>query len=115
MRPGEFRDIIDIERDSSAAGAALPDYTGSPLLSDVPCKITSLSGSETWRGRQLEAHRSHVIELQYVAGVRATMRAKVRSGLFDGCILNIADVRPLEIVSGKARKLELYCTEVAPQ
>lgn len=112
MRPGEFRDLIEIQQDSSAAGSAQPDYSGAPKYRSVPCKITPIAGSETWRGRQLEAHRSHVIECQYLDGVGPTMRAKVLSGLFRGLYLNFSDVRPLEMQGGRARKLEMLCTEV---
>lgn len=114
MRPGEFRDVIDIEQDRSAAGAPVPDYSGTPKYRDVPCKITAISGSETWRGRQLEAHRSHVIECQYLPEVTATMRARVKSGVFSGCYLNFENVRPLEQQGGKSRKMEMLCTEIAP-
>ena len=112
---GKFIDRVDIQRDSSAAGSAVPDYSGTVWRASVPCKITSISGSETWRGRQLEGHRSHVVEMHYFEGVNDTMRLVVKSGMYRDCVLNVANVRPLERDGGKVRLLELYCVELAPQ
>lgn len=112
---GQFRERVQIQQDSSAAGSPTPDYSGTPKYASVPCKITSLSGSESWRGRQLEAHRSHAIEMHYIEGVKPTMRARVMTGVYRGAYLNIDNTRVIERDGGKVRLLELLCTEVPTQ
>lgn len=112
---GQFRERVEIQQDSSAAGASAPDYSGTPKYRSVPCSITAISGQETWRGRQLEAHRSHVIECHFINDIRPTMRAKVLSGMYRGAYLNIDNVRPREREPGKLRTLELLCTEIPTQ
>ena len=112
MRPGLFRERIDIERTSEAAGDPLPDFTGRELYQDVPCDITLVVGSETFRGRGIEALASHVVELQYLPDISPTMRLRVRHGTFAGSILNVRAVRPLDMDRGRVRKLVLDCSEV---
>lgn len=112
VRPGRFRDVVDIQQDGSAEGSPTPSYSGAPLYESVPCKIKPISGDESYRGRQLEAHLSAVVEMQYLEGVLPTMRLYVRAGIMAGRTLNIVHVRPLDLDRGRAPKLELYCREL---
>lgn len=105
-----YRDTVTIQQDSSAGGTGEPDYSGAALMAGVPCKITSIGGDSTYRGRMLEGRQTHVVEMQYVAGVTDTMRLSVTGGIFVGRYLNISEVRIIE-KNGRARKLELYCGE----
>ena len=110
MPAGLYRDQVDIQQDSSAAGAPVPVYTGGAKYAKVPCDIVTVSGDETFRGKQLEAHLSHVVEMQYMPDVDATMRLSVTGGTLTGRTLEIVQVRPLDF-NGRMRKLQLYCLE----
>lgn len=105
-----YRDTVTIQQDSSTTN--VPDYTGAALMSSVPCKIQSIGGDSTYRGRMLEASVSHVIELQWLSGVTPTMRLSVTGGVHSGAVLNISSVRVVE-TRGRARKLEIYATQQA--
>lgn len=112
MRPGLMRDMVDIEKDVSADGTPIPDYSGADLWKSVPCDIVPTGGDETYKGRQLEARTAYVVTLQYIDGVLPNMRLRVTGGLYAGRLLNIANVRPIDVARGQTRKLELYCDEV---
>lgn len=112
MPQPNFRDLVNVQQDSSAAGNPVPDYSGSALYSDVACDITTVAGDETYRGRQLEAHVSHVVLMQYMPSVTPKMRLLVTGGILSGSVLNIVSVRPKDY-DGRAPKLELYCKELA--
>lgn len=105
-----YRDTVTIERDSSPGGTEVPDYSGNPLIAGMPCRIQTISGDSTYRGRMLEAHTSHVVEMQWLDDVTPTCRLSVTGGIHAGALLNIVSTRPLE-GGGRARKLEIYCTE----
>ena len=105
-----YRDTVTIRPDSSAGGTAEPNYSGAATIIDVPCKITTIGGDTTYRGRMLEARTSHVVEMQYLSGVTHTARLEVTGGINSGKNLNITSVRIRED-RGRARKLELYCDE----
>lgn len=111
MTAGKFRDRCDIQSDGSTDSNPVPDYTTyAPLYESVPCDITTVSGSETFRGRQLEAGMSHVVEMQYLPEINSTMRVSVTGGLLSGRTLHIASVVPVDF-DGRARKLQLMCRE----
>ena len=103
-----YRDTVTIQQNSAADGAATPDYTGAAFMSAVPCQITSRGGNESYRGRVLEAHLTHIVESQWIDGVLPSMRLYVTGGIHTGRYLNIAYAQPVE-GNGRARKLELQC------
>ena len=111
MRPGKFRDMVDIERSSEASGDPVPDYSGVDLYKDVPCDITMVVGAETFRGRGIEATATHVVELQYLPNITPSMRLRVRHGINAGRILNIRAVRNVDQDNGRVQKLALDCAE----
>ncbi len=112
MPAGIFRDRCNIQSDNSADGNPIPDYTTyAAKYESVPCDVTTISGSETFRGRQLEAGLSHVVELQYLPDVLPSMRVSVTGGTLRGRTLNIAAVVPLDF-NGRKRKLQLLCREI---
>jgi hypothetical protein len=103
-----YRDTVTIQQDSSANGSAEPNYSGTAFMESVPCKIQTIGGDTSYRGRMLEARTSHVVELQHISGVTPTMRLYVTGGIHNGSYLNIGSIRVVE-GHGRARKLELYC------
>lgn len=111
MKFGQLRDIVDIQQDTSADGASAEDFSGDPLFADVPCKITLIGGDESYRGRQLEAHVSAVVEMHDLPGIKPTMRLDVTGGFCDGRVFNIQSVRPKDY-DGRVPMLELYCREL---
>ena len=111
MRPGEFRDIVDIEQPSETDSDPVPAYSGTDKLSAVPCHITMTGASETWKGRGIEPSANYVVEAQYYAGVTPRMRLRVKHGIYQGRILNVLAVMPIDMDKGRARKLQLDCRE----
>ena len=110
-----FRDMVDIQQDQSADGSPQEDFSGTPFLARVPCEIKTISGDETFRGRQLTANTNHVVTMPHYPGIRTRMRLLCR-GRLDGRILNITDVRELDLDErGRRRLVELYCSEASPQ
>jgi hypothetical protein len=107
-----YRDTVTIRQDSSPAGSPVPDYSGEPFMTGVPCKITTIGGDSTYRGRMLEASVSHVVEMQYITGITPTMQLGVTGGIHTGADLNITSPRIVE-AKGRARKLEIYVTQQA--
>ena len=110
-----YRDSIDILRDLSADGDPVPDHDGieAAVYEAVPCAIRITAGDATYRGRQLEARATHVIELRALPGIVASMRVAVRGGFLAGRSLNITHVRPLDQRGSRVAGLELYCEELA--
>lgn len=74
QKPGNYRDRIHIYSETSADGSDDPAFA-TTLWRDLPCSITAVTGGETYRGRQLEATITHVIEMRYYAGILPNMRA----------------------------------------
>jgi len=110
---GAYRDAVDIDQETSVPGEPVPDYSGAPLYADVPCDIRVISGDETYRGRQLEAHINAVVEMHALPGILPSMRLSVTAGHMVGRTLNIQHVRPVDLERGRLPKVELYCREVA--
>lgn len=106
-----YRDLIDIQRDVSADGNPIPDHS-STIYRSVPCQITTTAGDETFRGRQLEARTSHVIECCWLPDITPAMRCVVRGGLHAGKNLNITASKTLDQTRGQVAKLWLYCDEL---
>lgn len=109
---GAYRDMVDVQQDSSSDGTATPDYSGTPLYQDVPCNVHVISGDETYRGRQLEAHINAVVEMHLLPNITPSMRLSVVAGHMNGRTLNVAYVRPVDMERGRIPKLELYCREL---
>jgi len=110
---GQYRERVRIEQDNSAAGDPDPDYTGTPLAADVPCKIISVSGEETFRGRQLDPSVNYVVEMWQMDGVTPDMRVAVTSGgVYVGNTLDIRWVKQIPYSNGKPAQTWLYCTEL---
>lgn len=107
-----YRDTVTIQNMTAAGGDAVPEYD-SNLMAGVPCKIFTRGGDETYKGRILEAHLTHVVEMQWIDGIKPGQRLYVTGGIHVGRYLNVQYVRPLE-GNGRARKAELQCqsTEV---
>ena len=73
LKAGQYRERIHVYSETSAAGSDDPAF-GSTLWRDLPCAINAVSGGETYRGRQLEATVTHVMEMRYYAGILPNMR-----------------------------------------
>lgn len=108
-----YNDRVDVYNDISAAGSSVPDYSGMPTYRDVPCTIRTVAGDETYRGRQLEAHLSHVVELWHLPSITSTTRLVCKSRMI-GRALNVRQAREIDQTRGIRQRLELYCEELAP-
>jgi hypothetical protein len=110
-----FRDSVDIYEDKSLAGSPVPDYSGDPIYRAVPCSIMTTAGDESFRGRQLEAHLTHVVEMHNYPNITATCRL-VDRGRLSGRALNVRQVRHLDVdTKGRRQIVQIYCEEAAPQ
>jgi len=105
------RSQVTIQSDASADGDDAPSYT-SDLVTGLWAEIESVSGSETWRGRQLEAGINYVVRLRYYSGILPTMRVSVTTGVFTGLVLDIKYVQHLPYKRGKTPETWLYCGDV---
>jgi len=104
-----FLDRVNVQSDSSNAGDNDPSYTTT--IEGMPCTIRTVNGDETYKGRQLSAHLTHVLETPYRTGLTPTMRLSVAGGIYNAQILNIESVRPVRKPNGLPF-LELYCKEL---
>lgn len=111
VRAGNLRELADIEDDAAPAGASDPSYS-KIKYQGVPCRVEIVSGDETYRGRQLESHLSHVVEMQRLPGIKPDMRLNMTGGNYAGRKLNIVYVRDLT-GDGPLQRQQLYCRELA--
>jgi len=68
-----FKHRIDIKSDTSADGEVDPSYT--TLLEDLPCTVVPVNGGEVYRGKQLQAETTIVIETRFYSGILPNMIA----------------------------------------
>lgn len=105
-----YRDRITIQADTSSTSEEVPEYGSTDLATGIPCKIQTIGGDSSYRGRMLEAGVSHVVEMHWITGVTPTMRLLVTAGVHNGAALNIVSSRVIEN-RGRARKLEIYASQ----
>lgn len=105
-----FMDRADVEQVTSPVGN--PELTYETFKTNIPGRLISIGGDETFRGKQLEAKISHVYECRYVPGVVATMRLRMTAGIFKGRVLNI-DFANIVRKPGTVPMYELRCVELA--
>lgn len=106
------RNKITVRQDSSSAGDDAPVYTGTAFASDIPARIDSVSGQETYRGRQLEAAVNYVVETRYMSGATPEMRITVDEGLFAGLTLHVGYVQHHQYKRGRPPITWFFCTAV---
>lgn len=111
MKSGSLRELGDIEQDSSTTSDTAPDYSGRPFMRRVPSSIASVSGDETYRGRQLKAGTTHVVEIRRLQGVSPDMRYRVTQGSHRGKVLHIVSVRDMT-AEGIPQRMQLDCKEL---
>ncbi len=104
-----YLDKAALQSDVSTDGAEQELFQDA--VSSLPCNVVTVGGVETYKGRQLVPHISHVVETPYRVGVKSTQRLILKGGIYDGSILNIESVRPMR-QPGTRPILELYCKEL---
>ena len=109
-----YRDTIDIYQRSEADGEPIPTFTGSPLYRSVPCTINTTKGAEFFRGRQLEANTTHVVDARYLPSITTSMRAVAR-GRLEGRRLNFRAIIPVDQKSGRPQVMWIDCEEQTAQ
>ncbi len=105
-----FRDLCLIRQDTSDAGDSESDYTGTPLVSKMPCRVIDTAGRETYKSRQLIAGVDFVVELWEYPGITPDMRVEVSEGIHAGKTLNIKHVNVIQM-DGEPVKTVWSCTE----
>lgn len=113
MRSGTLaRAKVNILQDSSNAGDDQPKFTGEAYATGLPAQIESVSGTESYRGRQLEAGVNYVVTLRYKAGIKPTMRVSVTTGTFKGLVFDIRYVKHQPYTRGRLPETWLFCGDV---
>lgn len=105
MRAGKMRHRVTINVDQSSDSAEVNDF--QPVHTGVPCNIVDIAGAEKFRGEQLEATTTHIVE----------MRVLVDFELLPTMQLVDARGRVLEIINsldktGRERYLQIQCSQV---
>lgn len=88
-----FRDRIRIFTDSAEQGEIIPDWEA---LGCVPANITSVSGNEVLRGKQILAEAKYVAETRFLNCLDTEMRLEVLTGPHKGKFLNIISIQTVE-------------------
>lgn len=102
--PGRMRHCVNVQQDTSDDGDGDPEFTS--YARDVPCNIVPVSGSETYRGRQLEATISHLIYMRRVDGLLPTMRLVEQGTSRQFNIIRVLDE------DGRRTNMEVQASEV---
>ena len=69
-----MRDRVRFMIDSTLDGNADPIYD-EKFVGRIPCAIHDKTGGERFRGRQLQAETTVVIEMRWIPGLKPTMQA----------------------------------------
>jgi len=105
-----MRHVVAIQQRNDSPSEPEPSYDGPPFIPNWRCAIQEVTGGEVWRGRQVTATATHVLEGWFVDGVTPTMRVEFipsiggRSRYF-----NIVNVKR---DYGAPEQLTLDCIEV---
>lgn len=104
-RLGKLRERIVIQRARTDISTGQPERTWEVHLNSVPASYDPVTGSETTRGRQVEANVKAVFTVHKTGEIKTTDRV-----LFDGNTWGIVAIVPF---AGGERYLEIHCTGVA--
>ncbi len=104
--------MITIQQDSSTDADIAPIFTGNPFAQDVPARVLSVNGQETYRGQQLTAEVEFVVEMWHLADVTPEMRVIVDEGINSGKTLEVKYVKNREN-DGHPQETWLFCSELA--
>ncbi len=101
-RTGKRRERITIRKVTTTQDdAGQPVVTYSNRYASVPAAFEDTGGTETLRGKQIEAGISAVFNIGYLQGIEETDRV-----VFNGRNYGIVNIRRVE---GGLRMLELFC------
>jgi len=98
------RHNVTIQYNNATAGSDDPSY--ATFVANVPCKITPVSGGEQYRGRQIEATVTHLIEMRFLSGLSPTMR------LYQAIGTKYYNIQRIFEVDGKRHDVDIMATEV---
>lgn len=102
----EMRDQVTIQEESATLSAiGEPVRTWSNKYYQQPAKWMPVAGSETIRGRSVEAGIATVFTIRNQPGITPEMRVVHSSGTY-----GIGYVKPID---GRRRYIELHCKAVA--
>jgi len=89
MRAAELKHLVTIEQknQTGTGDRGQPVYTWTAFASNVPARITPLTGRKLEIARQLVPTATHEVQTRWVSGVTAHMRIN-----FGGRILNVGNV-----------------------
>lgn len=104
MRGGRLRHKVTVQTDE-APEADVPAFTGT-LVSSLPCRVSEVSGDKAFRGQQVEAHVTHIVEHRFVSG----LSNRLHRYLWGSRILNIEKVLNPD---GRQHQHVVHCSEIA--
>lgn len=99
-----MRHRMSVYTETSATGADDPSYTVHK--SNLPCNIVPVSGGEVYRGRQIEATETHVIETRRYVSWSPRMR------IYDQTNARWLDIQRALDVEGRRTMVLLTASEV---
>ena len=105
-----YPDRMDVYEDSSSDGNPKPIFT-TVRVTSMPGNIMTVGGDETFRGQQLEAKLTHVVETPWRDNLDASLRMTVVGGIYDARILNVESARPIR-KEGRMPYILLFCREL---
>lgn len=101
---GKFRHRVNFMRDVSPDGTIEPDW--KLFLCEIPCNVLEVGGGEKYRGKQLQAETSIVIETRHYDGIKQNM---IAVNVLTGVEYTINKINNRH---GRSRFLMLEATEV---
>jgi len=101
---GEMRERITIQEAASTKdGFGQPIRSWSNRYANQPAKWIPVAGTETIRGRSVEAGITALFQIRHVEGVSPKMRVVHSSGTY-----GVQYVKP---IGGRTRYIELHCKQ----
>ena len=99
-----YRHTVSFLEDISPDGTLDPEY--SSHFAAIPASIVPKSGGEVYRGVQIQAETTNVIECRYIAGLKPNMIIRDSVTNQDYLIRSMLDVQ------GRQREWLIQATEV---
>jgi head-tail adaptor len=103
---GQLRDRVNIQSETTTLSSiGEPVRTWTNLYYQQPAKWMPVAGSETVRGRTVEAGIKTIFVVRYEPGITPEMRVVHSSGTYG--------IGYVKMIEGRTRYIELHCKAVA--
>ena len=110
--PLPYRDRVRVEYRAEEHGEEDPEWTTLAKYESVPCNIVGAGGGETNRGRQVEEHIRHEVEMRLRTAITEDMRLVVLTGYRKDRTLEIASINVIDRrATGNRPEMLLHCVD----